>query len=116
MTGDTQLLKGVLPMLVLGALRARGESYGYELVTTLRQAGLDGLTTGTLYPVLNRLERDGWVSSRLVASAAGPARKYYTPTDSGAAELARAHGAWLDLADVVVGLLGARADDEPAAR
>lgn len=115
MTGDTQLLKGVLPMLVLGSLRARGESYGYELVTTLREAGLEDLSTGTLYPVLARLERDGWVASRLVASSSGPARKYYAPTDVGRAELDRAHRAWGELAAVVTGMLGHVPDrPEPA--
>lgn len=106
MTGDTQLLKGVLPMLVLGALGARGESYGYELVTALREAGLEDLSTGTLYPVLNRLEREGQVASRLVPSPSGPARKYYTPTAAGRDELDRAHRAWAGLAEIVVGVLG----------
>ena len=69
-------------MLVLALLTER-ESYGYELVTRLHEGGLDDLSAGTLYPVLNRLERDGQISSRLVASSAGPARKYYVPTPTG---------------------------------
>jgi PadR family transcriptional regulator PadR len=93
-------------MLVLGALVSASESYGYELVGTLQAAGLDGLTTGTLYPVLTRLEREGLVTSRLVASGAGPARKYYTPTTAGRAELARAHDAWSSLNHTVETLLG----------
>ena len=51
---DPQLLKGVLPMLVL-TLLDREESYGYELVTRLQAAGLHGIATGTVYPVLTRL-------------------------------------------------------------
>lgn len=101
---DPQLLKGVLPMLVLRLLGVQ-ESYGWELVTRLRAAGLDDISSGTVYPVLGRLERDGLVSSRLVASTAGPARKYYTPTDAGAQQLARARAAWTDLAAVVAGVL-----------
>src|SRR5690606_37474123 len=97
---DTQLLKGVLPMLVL-ALLAERESYGYELVTRLHDAGLVGMTAGTVYPVLNRLEREGAVASRLVASPSGPARKYYRPTADGAAELADARSAWADLSRTV---------------
>ncbi|MGY4643377.1 PadR family transcriptional regulator [Cellulomonas sp. URHB0016] len=93
---DTQLLKGVLPMLVLAVLTER-ESYGYELVTRLQEAGLDDMSAGTVYPVLNRLERDGLVASRLVASSAGPARKYYVPTSHGSVELARAAQAWAAL-------------------
>ena len=90
---DPQLLKGVLPMLVL-ALLTEEESYGYELVTRLQADGLTDLATGTVYPALTRLERDGLIASRLVASPSGPARKYYRPTERGAAELARTRVAW----------------------
>ncbi|EYR64715.1 PadR family transcriptional regulator [Actinotalea ferrariae CF5-4] len=99
-TRDPQLLKGVLPLLVLRLLTT-AESYGYELVTRLREAGLAQITTGTVYPVLGRLERDGLLASRLVASSSGPARKYYRPTDDGAAHLARAEAGWAELAAVV---------------
>ncbi|GIG19443.1 hypothetical protein Cch01nite_01670 [Cellulomonas chitinilytica] len=101
---DPQLLKGVLPMLVLAVLTER-ESYGYELVTRLQDAGLDDMSAGTVYPVLNRLERDGLVASRLVASSAGPARKYYVPTPDGTAELARATQAWATLSRTAATLL-----------
>lgn len=93
---DSQLLKGVLPMLALAAL-ARAETYGYELVATLRDAGLDDLSTGTLYPVLTRLERDGLLVSRLVASPSGPARKYYRPSAPGLEALAARRAAWAEL-------------------
>ena len=105
---DPQLLKGVLPMLVLAVLRG-GESYGYELVTRLQDAGLTDLGAGTLYPVLNRLEREGRVSSRLVASTSGPARKYYVPTDAGTAELDRAERSWHRLSATVTRVLHASA-------
>jgi PadR family transcriptional regulator PadR len=101
---DPQLLKGVLPMLVL-TLLDQEESYGYELVTRLQGGGLHGIATGTVYPVLTRLEREGRLSSRLVPSAAGPARKYYRPTPSGLALLAEARRGWADLVDVVHHLL-----------
>ena len=50
---DPQLLKGVLPMLVLSLLDQE-ESYGYELVMRLQGAGLRGIATGTVYPVQPR--------------------------------------------------------------
>lgn len=97
---DPQLLKGVLPMLVLASLAER-ESYGYELVTRLQQAGLTDIATGTVYPALARLERDGLITSRLVASTAGPARKYYVPTPDGGADLARAITGWIEMTRTV---------------
>ena len=97
---DPQLLKGVLPMLVL-ALLAEGESYGYELVTRLQTSGLPDVATGTVYPVLTRLEREGRLSSRLVASDSGPARKYYRPTAEGHRLMVESRQAWEALAAVV---------------
>ncbi|MGC0142851.1 PadR family transcriptional regulator [Pseudactinotalea sp. Z1732] len=103
-TRDPQLLKGVLPMLVL-ALLHRQESYGYELVTRLRAAGLESITPGTVYPVLTRLEREGRLASRLEASSSGPARKYYLPTDAGSQALAAGRASWGYLCDVVTRIL-----------
>jgi PadR family transcriptional regulator, regulatory protein PadR len=92
-------------MLALAAL-AREETYGYQLVTVLQDAGLDDLSTGTLYPVLSRLERDGLLISRLVASSSGPARKYYRPSAPGMAALAGRHAAWRDPVATVDRVLG----------
>src|SRR5690606_19617509 len=102
---DPQMLKGILPVLVIALLTER-ESYGYEPVTRLQDAGLEDLAAGTVYPVLTRLERDGLISSRLVASSSGPARKYYLPTDTGTAHLAQAAAGWRELASTVETVLG----------
>ena len=110
---DPQLLKGVLPMLVLHLLAER-ESYGYELVTRLQADGLTDITTGTVYPVLSRLEREGLIASRLVASPHGPARKYYLPTPDGAARLTEARAGWEWLAGVVAGALARPVPPSPA--
>ncbi|MFQ4147086.1 PadR family transcriptional regulator [Arthrobacter sp. LAPM80] len=96
---DPQLLRGVLPMLILSLLHHQ-ESYGYDLVERLRSLGLSGLATGAVYPVLSRFERDGWLISYMQPSASGPARKYYALTEAG--ELARLNAAqkWQEVAAV----------------
>lgn len=93
---DSQLLKGVLSLALLRLL-AQQESYGYELVTRLHELGLGDVQEGSVYPALSRLERDGAITSRLVASNAGPARKYYRLSRAGYAELARTGQAWNNL-------------------
>ncbi|WP_087507857.1 PadR family transcriptional regulator [Cellulomonas iranensis] len=110
---DPQLLKGVLPMLTLAAL-THDESYGYELVAALRAAGLAELSTGTLYPVLTRLERDGLVTSRLMASSSGPARKYYRPSDAGLAALRTQRASWAALVATADRVLRAAAETAAA--
>ncbi|NLF04015.1 MAG: PadR family transcriptional regulator [Actinomycetales bacterium] len=97
---DPQMLKGILPVLVI-ALLTEQESYGYELVVRLQEAGLEDIAAGTVYPVLTRLEREGHISSRLVASPSGPARKYYLPTPAGTEHLERAAADWRQLARTV---------------
>lgn len=103
-THDPQLLKGVLSLLLLQLL-AEQESYGYQVVQRLHAAGLTDVLEGTVYPALTRLEREGRVSSRLVASTSGPARKYYRPTPAGLAALAEGTANWIALTDIVGAVL-----------
>lgn len=110
---DPQLLKGVLSLLLLQLLAER-ESYGYELVQRVQETGLSDVLEGTVYPALARLEREGRVSSRLVSSSAGPARKYYRPTADGYAALSAGAASWAALADLVAGVLTRPVPSEPA--
>ena len=81
-----QLRKGTLAYCVL-ALLARRERYGFELVRTLSE--VDGLVTseGTIYPLLSRLRKDGYVTTTWRDSGEGPPRKYYAITRQGQADL-----------------------------
>jgi len=93
---DSQVLKGILSMLLLQVL-SEHEDYGYSVVVRLRDLGFDAIAEGTVYPALSRLEAKGLLTSRLEQSQAGPARKYYRPTTAGVAELDRANSAWISL-------------------
>ena len=55
---DSQLLKGVLTMVLLHLIGER-ESYGYDLVERVHALGLAGVPDGSIYPALNRMEREG---------------------------------------------------------
>lgn len=74
--------KGFLELCILRALED-DERYGYDLVKRL--VAIPGLrmTEGTLYPLLSRLRVQGLITARLVESASGPARKYYSLTTIG---------------------------------
>lgn len=97
---DPQLLKGVLSLLLLHLLADR-ESYGYEVVQRLQEIGLESLNSGTVYPALSRLEREKRLTSRLVPSEEGPARKYYRPTPAGLQALADGTDRWNALVAIV---------------
>ncbi len=79
---DTQLMKGILEGCVLGLI-AKGETYGYEILSELERYGFDGLGEGTLYPVLTRLDKNGHICCRKAKSPLGPIRKYYSITEQG---------------------------------
>lgn len=102
---DPQLLKGVLPMLILAEL-SKSPTYGYELVQRLQAQGLEDIAQGTVYPLLTRLEKDGLLTYLLVASPNGPARKNYEITVRGRQELETSQAAWRGLNQVVTTILG----------
>ncbi|MFK0039065.1 PadR family transcriptional regulator [Paenarthrobacter sp. NPDC090517] len=89
---DAQMVRSALPLLAL-TLIAEEESYGYQLIERLANLGLN-VTTGLVYPVLSRLERDGLVSTRMVASTYGPPRKYFALTTLGETAQASAMDQW----------------------
>ena len=82
MTEETQLLKGILEGCVLSVI-AREETYGYQILAELERYGFEELGEGTLYPVLTRLDKSGYIQCRRAKSPLGPIRKYYSITDSG---------------------------------
>jgi PadR family transcriptional regulator PadR len=101
-----ELRRGSLELIVLHLL-SFGETYGYEIVTALaaRTSGALEVTDGTLYPVLYRLERAGFVSVRWDTPPRGVPRKYYRLTKAGQEELARLTCEWQTFASAMARLL-----------
>ena len=66
----------------------------YAIAALLRQSGFAGLTEGTLYPLLLRLERKGLIRAEYRASPSGPSRKYYLLTPAGKTYLVQFIDAW----------------------
>ena len=81
--------------LVLSIL-SEGESYGYAIIKRVDELSGGELqwTDGMLYPVLHRLERNGYAESSWGRSETGRRRKYYRLTDRGSAELASQRRQW----------------------
>lgn len=68
---------------------ANGHRYGFDIMEAT------GLPSGTVYPVLSRLERDGlvgssWEDERLAAEGGRPSRRYYEVSAAGSVALAEA--------------------------
>jgi PadR family transcriptional regulator PadR len=103
---ERELKRGSLELIVLHLL-APGEAYGYEIVSKLsaQTNGALEVTDGTLYPVLYRLERGGFVTVRWETPDRGVPRKYYRLTDSGREELGRLEHEWTTFAKAMARLL-----------
>lgn len=77
---NTQLKKGALELCVLSML-AKKDCYGYELVSEISKN--IAISDGTIYPILRRLNKEGYFESYLQESQEGPPRKYYRLTQLG---------------------------------
>jgi PadR family transcriptional regulator, regulatory protein PadR len=87
------MLKGVLEGCVLEII-SRGETYGYEIASLLRDLGFVDVVEGTVYTILLRLEKNQLVSIEKKPSTLGPPRKFYSLTEAGRAELTTFWAKW----------------------
>jgi PadR family transcriptional regulator PadR len=87
---ESQLLKGVAPVVVLEIL-SRGPMYGYQLSQAIEQRSGDILTLGkgTLYPLLYNLEAKKLVKGKWEKNESSRKRRYYSITSKGKDELVR---------------------------
>jgi len=84
-----ELLPGTLDMLILRTL-VRGAQHGYGIAQHLRAVSEDILQVGesSLYPALQRLMLNGWVSAEWGASENNRRARFYTLTAAGRKQLA----------------------------
>ena len=94
----SEWLRGVLGVCVLRTL-LDGPSYGYAITQRLSAAGLGEIKGGTLYPLLDRLERAGLVEVEWRPGDGGPGRKYYSLTPVGRAAAADEAARWAHFTD-----------------
>lgn len=77
-----QLRKGCLELAILACLWSE-RGYGLEIVRRLADGGRLVVPEGTIYPLLSRLNADGWVEAEWEHATAGHPRKYYGLTARG---------------------------------
>ena len=87
MSVSDQIMKGLLDGAILGLI-SQGETYGYEITKKLEDNSFPDISEGSIYPVLLRLSKKGYVNTRMVKSdSGGPKRKYYSISETGKKEL-----------------------------
>lgn len=102
-----ELLQGTLDLIILQTLRW-GPRHGYGISQMIRANSNDLLQveTGSLYPALHRLERQGWISADWTVSENNQRVKEYSLTSSGRKQLAAERGKWRQLTEAMGQLLG----------
>ncbi len=88
---DVQLKKGVLDLCVLSRLSIQ-DAYGYDIYQTIDK--VLGISESTIYPILRRLVKEGYVTTYLRESSGGPPRKYFRITDRGLTQYKALRNQW----------------------
>jgi transcriptional regulator len=90
-----ELMQGTLDMLILKTLQW-GEQHGYGISQAIRATSSEVLQveTGSLYPALHRLERQGWVKAEWKKSDSNQRAKFYKITALGKQQLASDYERW----------------------
>jgi PadR family transcriptional regulator PadR len=107
-----ELLQGTLDMLVLQTLRW-GAQHGYGISQAIRAGSNEVLQveTGSLYPALHRLEKQGWIKSEWKTSSNKQRAKYYRLTPTGKKQLASEQTRWAQLVEAMAALMQSRGSE-----
>lgn len=97
-----ELLQGTLDMLILKTLQW-GEQHGYGISQAIRTQSSEVLQveTGSLYPALHRLEKQGWVRTEWRQTEANQRAKYYSLTPAGRKHLTEEHERWIQMVQAI---------------
>jgi len=109
-----ELLQGTLDMIVLQTLRW-GPRHGYGITQLIRANSKDALQvdTGSLYPALHRLEKQGWIDAAWDVSENNQRVRVYRLTIEGRKQLKAEKNRWEHMSHVI-GLIMNPADESEA--
>ena len=104
---DKGLIGGSTILLVLSLLE-KTDRYGYEIIKELevRSDKTFQFKEGTLYPVLHKLENNGYVKSYMAKGDTGKERRYYKITRSGKKQLTEEKKKWEEFSISVNKVIG----------
>ena len=103
------LLQGTLDLIILQTLRM-GAQHGYGISHAINANSRDAfkVETGSLYPALHRLEKQGWIASEWKLSEHNQRAKYYRLTAAGRRQLASEQSRWTQFVEAMASLMDGR--------
>ena len=104
---DRELKKGSAELLIL-SLVADQPRHGYDIGTLIetRSRGTLKFNVASLYPLLYRLEKRGWIQGRWVEKAGQRRRRYYRLTAAGKKVLAAQRNSWREFVEAISRITG----------
>ena len=101
-----ELLQGTLDMLILQTLQW-GSQHGHGIAQAIRanSGELLQVETGSLYPALHRLEKQGWLASEWSVTENKQRAKYYKLTAAGKKQLLSEQSKWEQLVRAISGVM-----------
>jgi len=98
MAAHTEIKRGSAELMVLAAIERRAR-HGYEIAKLIddRSDGVLRFHIASLYPMLYRMERRGWIDGKWVEKAGQRRRRYYKLTPEGRKILAEQRSTWREL-------------------
>ena len=99
---DRELKKGSAELLILSLVEDQPR-HGYEIGHLIehRSQGVLKFNVASLYPLLYRLEKRGWIQGRWVEKAGQRSRRYYRLTPEGRKVLAAQRKGWREFVEAV---------------
>ncbi len=103
------LKKGSAEFLILSLLEAQAR-HGYELQKLIesRSRGVLTFNVASLYPLLYRMEDDGWIAGRWVEKAGERRKRFYTLTAAGRKALEAQRASWREFVAAINLVAGVR--------
>ena len=97
-----ELLQGTLDLLILQTLQWRPQhGYGISQAIHANSSGVLRVDTGSLYPALHRLQRQGWISAEWKTSENKQRAKVYHLTASGRKQLLSERSRWTQFVEAI---------------
>jgi PadR family transcriptional regulator len=99
---DRELKKGSAELLILSLVEDQPR-HGYDLSKLIeaRSGGVLKFRVASLYPLLYRLEKRGWIQGRWIEKAGQRRRRYYRLTPAGEQVLKSQRNTWREFADAI---------------
>jgi PadR family transcriptional regulator len=104
---DRELKKGSAELLILSLVEDRPR-HGYDIgqLIQLRSRGVIKFNVASLYPLLYRLEKRGWIRGRWVEKTGQRRRRYYRLTPIGRKVLAAQRDGWQEFVAAIKRVTG----------